>query len=236
MNSWGCFMKRTTSIKMPPLSGAGVLLAFGLLLAFPAICSSSWEINDALATGGIPTPTPDPLAPPDMPEAPTQLDVGRSVYFYHCMPCHGDRGQGLTDEWRETWVKDHQNCWARGCHAGKPGDEGFPLPKVVPPVSGSAQAIAHFATARDLFDFLRQAHPPQSPGSLSEDDCWALTHLLWSDNGRLLAAGAAGAEAAGPAQARVGISVALPLLVVFLLYLGWRGTRRSGRAAESSVR
>ena len=214
----------------------GVLLAFGLLLAFPAISSSSWEVNDALAAGGVPTPTPDPFAPPDMPEAPTQLDVGRNLYYYHCMPCHGDRGQGLTDEWRETWVEDHQNCWARGCHAGKPGDEGFPLPKVVPAVSGSAQAIARFETADALFDFLHQAHPPQSPGSLSEEDCWALAQLLWRKDSQLLSASAAGLESAAPAKARVAISVALPLLVVLFLFLGWRGTNRYRRSAGSSVR
>jgi len=46
-----------------------------------------------------PTPTPDRLAPPPTVASPAQADVGAQVYWLNCQPCHGDRGQGLTDEW-----------------------------------------------------------------------------------------------------------------------------------------
>ncbi len=82
--------------------------------------------GESLASGAVsarqeePAPTADPLAIPVLPEDPTQVDIGRVSYYYNCMPCHGDHGQGLTEEWRQTWVVDHRNCWDRGCHSGRP--------------------------------------------------------------------------------------------------------------------
>ncbi len=131
-----------------------------------------------------PTPMMGRFAVPEMPENPTQVDIGENLYFYHCMPCHGDSGQGLTDEFREAWVDDHQNCWARGCHTGRPEDEGFPIPKIVPPVVAS-QLIGHFPTAQKLYDYLSIEHPPQNPGVLEADEYWALTAFLWFKNGQL---------------------------------------------------
>ncbi len=130
-------------------------------------------------------PMSDRLAEPVMPESPTQVDTGRSLYYFHCMPCHGDRGQGLTDEWRQVWVEDHQNCWARGCHTGKPELASFYIPRVVPPVSGSPQSLRSFETAEALFAFLRETQPPQRPGTLSDAEYWALTAFLLHENGRL---------------------------------------------------
>jgi hypothetical protein len=91
------------------------------------------------------------------------------------MPCHGDRGQGLTDEWREVRVEDHQNCWGRGCHTGKSEIDAFYLPRSVPAVSGSPGALGIFRTAEGLFAFLQETQPPQRPGALTEREYWALT-------------------------------------------------------------
>lgn len=132
-----------------------------------------------------PVPTVDHLAIPELPENPTQVDIGRNSYFYNCMPCHGDRGQGLTDEFRETWVEDHQNCWARGCHSGRAGEEGFPIPTVVPAVAVEPGALQSFTSSTALHNYLEETHPPQQPGILPEEDYWALTAFLLSENGRL---------------------------------------------------
>lgn len=128
------------------------------------------------------TPTPDRLATPVVPSSPTPVDLGRKVFYQDCMPCHGDHGQGLTDEWRAVWVEDHQNCWARGCHGGRADDEGFPIPRDVPAVIGTG--LGRFADEQALFDFLRQTQPPQRPGDLSEADYRAVTAFLMSENGR----------------------------------------------------
>lgn len=134
-----------------------------------------------------PEPTPDPylrLATPVIPANPSESELGSLLYWYHCMPCHGDQGQGLTDEWREVWVEDHQNCWARGCHTGRPGDEGFPIPRAVPAVIGSPAALVGFAGVSDLAAYLHAAHPPQRPGALTPEECRAIAVFLLDANER----------------------------------------------------
>ena len=134
-----------------------------------------------------PTPTVDRMAVPALSANPTQVETGENLYFYHCMPCHGDFGQGLTDEFRGAWVEDHQNCWASGCHAGRVDDGGFPIPKFVPAVIGSetAPVLQKFATDTALYTYLKETHPPQTPGILEEHEYWALTAYLFAENGRL---------------------------------------------------
>lgn len=118
-----------------------------------------------------------------LPENPTQVQRGEASYYYHCMPCHGDQGQGLTDEFRAIWVEDHQNCWAVGCHGGRVSDEGFPIPRHVPPVSASNSIQANFSEAEDLFKYLQSSHPPQRPGALTEEEYWDLTGFVRYKNG-----------------------------------------------------
>lgn len=181
---------------------------------------------DAAPPAPTESPMSDRLAEPVMPESPTQVDTGRYLYYMNCMPCHGDRGQGLTDEWREVWVEDHQNCWGRGCHTGSADISAFYIPRVVPPVSGSPQALSSFKTAEALFAFLRETQPPQRPGVLSDADYWALTAFLLHENGRLSADSPIGPQ---PREASVSGSdvgpVALATLLALILAV-WFGKRR----------
>jgi hypothetical protein len=138
------------------------------------------------------TPPPDPtpyvvperLVIPELPDSPSPAELGEVAYYFHCMPCHGDFGQGLTEEWREVWVEDHQNCWARGCHAGRPGDEGFPIPRFVPGLIGEPGALSRFPSIQSLEAYLRRTHPPQQPGTLSNEVYQGLTAFLLEANGR----------------------------------------------------
>jgi hypothetical protein len=134
--------------------------------------------------GDSPTPTYDPLAQPPLPPDPSEYEFGRYLYWLHCMPCHGDHGQGLTDEFRRVWVEDHQNCWGRGCHSGKYAEDSFYVPTIVPALVTSAQ-LAQFQTQQDLLDYLRSTHPPQDPGFLEEDEYHALAFFVLTLNGRL---------------------------------------------------
>jgi len=127
--------------------------------------------------------TPDRLAAPTLPPDPSAEQLGANLYYYHCTPCHGDRGQGLTDEWREVWVEDHQNCWKGGCHGGRARDEGFPIPTVVPPAYGQGTLAVRFPNAEALFTYLSTTHPPQRPGALREDEYRALTSFLLQQEG-----------------------------------------------------
>lgn len=141
--------------------------------------------NPLLQTTISPTATYDPLAEPPLPEDPSDLELGRNLYWHWCMPCHGDRGQGLTDEFRAIWEPDHQNCWDRGCHGGQVLEEGFQIPTVVPGIANEMH-LAHFANVQELSSFLEKTHPPQSPGSLESREYRTIALFVFTMNDRPL--------------------------------------------------
>ena len=152
---------------------------FAMLVIYP------FQSTVARQAAVTPTPTYDPLAEPPLPENPTEYELGRNLYWHWCMTCHGDVGQGLTDEFRTIWVEDHQNCWGRGCHAGHPGDAGFPIPTVVPGLVSEAH-LKQFACIQELSAFLKATHPPQSPGILKDDEYHAIALFVFTMNERPL--------------------------------------------------
>lgn len=170
--------------RTPLLSRCKHGLLIGLIFALGWLLFSS---DQNIATGQAPQPTPtlDRLATPVLPPSPQPADYGRQVYYLNCMPCHGDVGQGLTDEWREVWEEDHRDCWASGCHGGRAGDEGFPVPRSIPAVIGAPPILGNFHTSEELFSYLKLTHPPQRPGVLSDADYHNVTALLWQDSGRI---------------------------------------------------
>jgi hypothetical protein len=144
---------------------------------------SPFQATRAEQDSTSPTATYDPLVEPLIPENPTEYELGRNLYWHWCMTCHGDRGQGLTDEFRGIWPTDHQNCWGRGCHGGRREDLGFPIPTVVPALVEDAH-LAQFSSLRDLADFLEETHPPQSPGSLESEEYHAIALFVFTVNRR----------------------------------------------------
>ena len=117
----------------------------------------------------------------DLPPDATQEQFGAEVYRLVCRDCHGDRGQGLTPEWRATWAPQDQNCWQSKCHAANHPPEGFVMP-IAPAIAGPG-ALARFASAQDLHDFIQAEMPWYRPGSLTEKDGWAVTAHVLSMNG-----------------------------------------------------
>jgi cytochrome c len=109
-------------------------------------------------------------------------DVGSQVFWLYCLPCHGDRGQGLTDEFRAVYPPEDRNCWTSGCHGKRPYENGFTLPVRVPPLIGP-NTLLRFNTALELHDYIRQAMPWQDPGSLAEDTAWQVTAFLAREHG-----------------------------------------------------
>jgi hypothetical protein len=136
------------------------------------------------------------LAEPTLPANPSQADHGAQLYWLHCMPCHGEKGQGLTDEFRATYPPEDNNCWARGCHGERPYEDGFTLPTKVPPLIGRF-SLRKFPTAASLQAYTSAAMPFWNPGSLPAQENWAITAFLlranglWSDEGELNAGNAA---------------------------------------------
>ncbi len=133
-----------------------------------------------------PTATLSPferLAKPTLPASPVQADYGAQSYWLLCLPCHGDKGQGLTAEFRQTYPPEEQYCWERGCHGERPYENGFRLPMNVPAVIGPNAALTKFSTAAYLQAYLLAAMPYWNPGSLSEEEAWNITAFLLRENG-----------------------------------------------------
>lgn len=138
-------------------------------------------IADSVQMQGDVTPTADRLAEPTLPAAPSQADHGAQVYWLSCMPCHGDQGQGLTDEFRATYPPEEEYCWESGCHGANPYESGFTLPKKIPGVIGES-TLAKFTDAAQLNAYIRATMPYWSPGSLTEEDSWRVTAFLLRQN------------------------------------------------------
>lgn len=122
------------------------------------------------------------LARPPMSDPPTQVELGHAEYWMSCMVCHGDRGQGLTDEWRSVLDPADMNCWQSKCHAPNHPPEGFEIPRQAPLVIGPG-ALTGYQTAADLFAYMRIYMPWSFPGLFEDDVYWNLTAYLADANG-----------------------------------------------------
>ncbi len=222
-----------------------ILLSLGIALLFAGLFFDKGLAGSAQVDV---TPTPDRLAQPTLSASPTQADHGAQVYWLSCMPCHGDKGQGLTDEFRTTYPPEDQYCWARGCHGPVPYDQGFTLPKKIPALIGQGM-LAKFSDAAQLHAYIRAAMPFWKPGSLSETDSWRVTAFLlrqnnlWDGKTELGIANASGVKiprgaltpVATPPQATsqrgndvslwiIGISILLFLLLLMFILKKFRNT------------
>jgi hypothetical protein len=151
-------------------------LFMALLLQLVQAPAGASTATPAVATP-VPTPTIDRLAPPPTVENPTQADEGAYLYWLNCQPCHGDVGQGLTDEWREQYPEEEQYCWGRGCHGERPYENGFTLPQEVPALIGDG-SLARFETMGQVYHYTRVTMPFNLPGSLDESEYLAITAFL----------------------------------------------------------
>jgi len=168
-----------------------IFIPFGIALLIAGLFFDGGKASSNLQT----MPTQDPLAEPTLPPSPSQADYGAQVYWLSCLPCHGDKGQGLTDEFRQTYPPEEQYCWERGCHGENPYESGFTIPKFIPGVIGP-DAIGKFTDAAQLNAYIRATMPYWKPGSLSEEEAWRVTaftmreNRLWDGIGELSASNA----------------------------------------------
>ena len=181
--------------KLRPRKPAFILFILsGMFFLVLAASTILLPLSNAQASGDTP-PEGTPMAPqtgglsprlnkPIMPANPTMADKGALPYWGICLSCHGDKGQGLTDEWRQAGFGLDMNCWKSKCHAPNHPTPGFVLPRLIPPVIGPA-TLQRFTTAQELQTYIKTTMPWWSPGSLSEDDSWNLTAYLLRENGVL---------------------------------------------------
>ena len=163
---------------MPNRTSLFRYLFFSIGLAF--VLASILFRNTVLAQQ--PTPTPDRLAEPTLPASPSQADRGAQVYWLSCLPCHGDYGQGLTDEFRQVYPPEDRNCWNSGCHGKRPYDNGFTLPTKIPAVIGNG-SLQKFPNAAVLRAYIFAAMPYWRPGSLTEEESWLVTAFMLRESG-----------------------------------------------------
>ncbi len=153
-----------------------VLVAALTSCASPAPASPTAPAAPTSTPNLMPSPQPDWLIV-NVPANATQEQYGAEAYRLVCQDCHGDRGQGLTPEWRATWAPQDQNCWQSKCHGPSHPPDGFLLP-IAPAIVGR-EAMAQFDTAKDLYVFIQAEMPWYRPGILVEKDAWAVTaHVL----------------------------------------------------------
>jgi hypothetical protein len=163
-----------------------LIILFFLFLNIPARGARA----DALPTS---TPTREPgmafpglLTPPATVSAPSQADLGAQTYFYICLACHGQSGEGL-DAWRKKLNPPDNNCFQSKCHAPNHMDFGFTFPHEVPALHNPAMLLT-FQNAYNLFVFIKTRMPWQNPNSLSDAKALELTAFLMRMNGRDLGA------------------------------------------------
>ncbi|MBN1450453.1 MAG: cytochrome b N-terminal domain-containing protein, partial [Anaerolineales bacterium] len=153
-----------------------VICTLGLLL----FVASRADASPALQTATTPTPTFDisRLAQPPTVYPPEQADNGAQTYWGMCMDCHGDCGQGLTDEWRNSFEPDERDCWASGCHGSDSPENSFEIPETGAPAVSGPGKLARFSNAFELHRFVGENMPLFPPGSLTEDETWDVTAYL----------------------------------------------------------
>jgi mono/diheme cytochrome c family protein len=126
----------------------------------------------------------DQLSAPILPDDPVQADLGAEPYYQICLACHGNWGQGLTDEWREIGFGEDMNCWQSKCHAPNHPLQGFVFPKEVPPILGKG-VLNGITDAQQLYTVIKETMPWWLPDSLSEDEALSLTAYILSARGEL---------------------------------------------------
>ena len=165
-----------------PLLGA-VLIT--LLLAVGSLQIPSAQAAPRAQSTSTPLPQPTPtfdLRRLDKPvisnDTSEQLIKGSVIYWGVCLTCHGDRGQGMTEEWRDAYGDD-ENCWQSGCHGGDHPTPGFEIPKdlVIPPVAGPGK-LARFKNAQELHDFVLASMPWWNPGDLTDEEAWQVSSYM----------------------------------------------------------
>lgn len=152
-----------------------------LLLTKNAGASPNLQTSATLTASPAPTPTFDlnRLDKPIVPKVLKQVDKGALIYWAVCLTCHGDRGQGLTEEWRWGAYSEDGNCWQSGCHGKDHPPQGFYIPKnLVFPAVGTVGALGRFQNAQQLYDYVVKMMPWWKPDSLSPEKAWQVTAYI----------------------------------------------------------
>jgi quinol-cytochrome oxidoreductase complex cytochrome b subunit/mono/diheme cytochrome c family protein len=124
--------------------------------------------------------------PPPTVYPPAQADNGAQTYWSMCLDCHGDHGQGLTDEWRSTFTLQYRDCWQSGCHGVDFPENSFEIPPTGAPAIAGTGSLARFSNAFELQTYIQENMPFFPPGSISSEQGWSLTAYVFRLNDKQL--------------------------------------------------
>jgi quinol-cytochrome oxidoreductase complex cytochrome b subunit len=165
------------------LLGCALFVSASLLLTENANASPHPQDGTPSAT---PTFDPRRLESPEVPEVRAQVDKGALIFWGICIACHGDRGQGLTDEWRLGAFGEDANCWQAGCHGKNHPPHGFEMPKtLIFPALSTGGALSRFQNAQQLYDYVVEMMPWWKPRSLGSEKAWQVTAYILKLRGTL---------------------------------------------------
>jgi len=149
-----------------------------VILVFCGLFFVSARVNAGIIPQQTASPTPARLAQPPTVLPPSQADNGAQLYWAMCMDCHGDRGQGLTDDWQNSFSANQRDCWNSGCHASDHPVNSFELPRAGAPALVGGGSLARFTNAFQLQDYIQKNMPLFPVGSISASEAWALTAFV----------------------------------------------------------
>ncbi len=171
-----------------------LLLVLGFFLFVSFLLTENAAASPSLQTSATPTilpsvtPTFDMrrMDKPKVSAIPSQSEKGQLLYWGICLACHGDRGQGLTDEFRLGAFGADSNCWQSGCHGKNHPPDGFEMPKTLTfPALSNAGSLGRFQNAQQLYDYVVAMMPWWKPGSLGSEKAWQVTAYLLKMKGSL---------------------------------------------------
>jgi len=163
------------------------ILVLGFMFISSVSVGTSTALQQATATTTFPiTPTFDParLAQPPTVYPPAQSDTGAQIYWGMCMSCHGDQGQGLTEDWLNSFPPEEKNCWDSGCHASDAPASSFEIPQMGIPSLAGAGTLSRFSNSFELYRFIIENMPFFRSGSLTSGEAWSLTAFILRMNDR----------------------------------------------------
>ena len=169
---------------------AYILVIIGILVfggIFLSSVGTSTALQQATATPPIQiTPTFDSsrLAQPPTVVPPAQADNGAQVYWGMCAACHGDRGQGLTDEWLNSYPPEDRDCWQSGCHGSDAPENSFEIPQTGIPALAGTGTLSRFSNSFELNRHIHQNMPFFRADSLTSEEAWSLTAYVLQLNDR----------------------------------------------------
>lgn len=102
----------------------------------------------------------------ELPAGRGSVSDGDALYKAQCAMCHGQRGEGMLPAYPALIGRD-------------PAGEGFKFatdPRIVPTIGN------YWPYATTIFDYIKRAMPLTAPGSLTDDQVYALTAYLLAAN------------------------------------------------------